>query len=133
MLSRGVTWSAPLICPVGVYISCSGRVRHTAQQPLVASRARVRAHPAGPRFDPGQRQGFSLRARPPAFAFAGSRYRYLSVEHMYCTPTWKQQFVVLLLLCVKVVGRRAPGGVCWQEAALTQQGAHWGVVSHHWC
>jgi hypothetical protein len=51
------------------------------------------------------------------------------VEHMYCTSTWKQPFAVLLMLCGMVVGRRASGAVCWQQAALTQQGAHWGVLS----
>jgi hypothetical protein len=78
----------------------------------------------GPGSIPGKSKGFlSARARPPSPA-AGSRYRYLSVEQMYCTLTWKQPFAVLLLLCVVVVGRRALGGVCGQEAALAQQGGH---------
>ena len=118
--------NGPPIGPSGVYTSYQGATRHAVQPPLVKMRACVHAHSRGAGFDARCWQQFSPRARPPAFAFAGSRYRYLLGKQMSCICTLEPPLTVLLLLHVMVVRGGSLGGV-WGGGLLGHNRLHIGV------
>ena len=85
-------------------------MRHHALPPIGQQLARVRTNAKVPGSRLAVGSSPSHRARSPAFAFAGSRYRYSVVKHIHCVSTSKHWLAVLLQLCVMVV--RVPFVCC---------------------